>query len=92
MPSTERSAYEFVSQAANISAPATRATRFLEALGFMGGECGFDFEAILASRGLSGFWRSASRPPSSEKAKPDPAIVGRASFGTPFGGRRLCRR
>ena len=54
-PPSERSAYEFVSQTANISAPATRATRFLEALGFMQGSFGFSFEPILASKRLSGF-------------------------------------
>ena len=44
-----------MAQTANISESATRATRFLEALGFMQGAFGFNFEAILASRRLSGF-------------------------------------
>ena len=54
-PPTERAAYEFIDQTANISAPATRATRFLEALGFMQGAFGFDFQDLLMSRRLSGF-------------------------------------
>ena len=54
-PPTEKFAYDFVAQTANVSAPATRATRFLEALGFMQGAFGFSFETILASRRLSGF-------------------------------------
>ena len=54
-PPTEKFAYDFVAQTANVSAPATRATRFLEALGFMQGAFGFNFETILASRRLSGF-------------------------------------
>ena len=54
-PPSEKQAYDFVAQTANISAPATRATRFVEALGFMQGAFGFDFETLLASRRLTGF-------------------------------------
>ena len=54
-PPTERSAYQFVAETAGVSAPATRAARFIEALNFAQGAFGFDMSAVTSSRRLAGF-------------------------------------